>query len=292
MRNYQMKKIIGFLLLVSIVFNSVIVITPTNIKAQEVDNVSEEMEETVESIEDKEICEDALSMIGKMVNAENCQNWDEYAQYWRAENCQFLKNALHNETYIKNRTGVSNVKSAKVVMCEKVTDSNQVDIVEYVDYQDVQVYLVGIDYEVYETQESFYDGVNYRYYIIGKENGTYKVLDVTEAQLDYLKDVVANEENGVVVYEAEQHTNKDLEVQIENRENRIAEGECSYWLWTSLVVQWLKLHPSNAGDTGLISGWGTEILHTLWHNQKKLKIHILKNIVSDINYILSRNLDA
>ena len=227
MRNYQIKKIIGILLLVSIVFNSVIVTTPINIKAQKVDNTSEEMTETVESIEDKEISEDALSLIGKMVNAENCQNWDEYPQYWRAEYCKFLKNALHNEAYLKNRTGVSNVKSAKVVMCEKVTDSSQVDIAEYIDYQDVQVYLVGIDYEVYETQESFYDGVNYRYYIIGKENGIYKVLDVTEAQIDYLEEVVSNEERGVVVYEAEQHTNKDLEVQIQNREDRIAEGACS-----------------------------------------------------------------
>ena len=42
---------------------------------------------------------------------------------------------------------------------------------------------------------------------------------------------------------------------------------------------------------GLISGQGTKILYTLWHEQKKLKIHIFKNIVSDINYILFQNLD-
>ena len=30
---------------------------------------------------------------------------------------------------------------------------------------------------------------------------------------------------------------------------------------TSLVVQWLRLHASTAGDTGSIPGGGTKILH-------------------------------
>lgn len=222
-----MKKIVGILLLASIIFNNATMSTPMNIKAEEADATSQEMLETSISIENEEISQAAISLISKMVNAENCQDWDEYSEYWREEHCEFLKDALHNKAYLENRTGVSNVKSAKVVMCEKVTDSSQVDIAEYVNYQDVQVYLVGIDYEVYETQESFYNGVNYRYYIIGKENGNYKVLDVTEAQLNYLEDVVSNEESGIVVYEAEQHTTEDLKVEIQNREDRIAEGECS-----------------------------------------------------------------
>ena len=38
---------------------------------------------------------------------------------------------------------------------------------------------------------------------------------------------------------------------------------------TSLVVQWLRLHASNAGDTGWIPGQGTNILHTVGSSQKK-----------------------
>ena len=42
---------------------------------------------------------------------------------------------------------------------------------------------------------------------------------------------------------------------------------------TSLVVQWLRLHASNAGGVGLIPGWGTKIWHAVWQNQnKKFKI--------------------
>ena len=40
---------------------------------------------------------------------------------------------------------------------------------------------------------------------------------------------------------------------------------------TLLVVQWLRLHASNAGSTGSISGWGTEIPHAAWLSQKKKK---------------------
>ena len=31
------------------------------------------------------------------------------------------------------------------------------------------------------------------------------------------------------------------------------------WIGTSLAVQWLRLHPSIAGATGSVLGWGTEI---------------------------------
>ena len=33
------------------------------------------------------------------------------------------------------------------------------------------------------------------------------------------------------------------------------------------VVQWLKLHTSNAQGVGLIPGQGTKIPHAMWHGQ-------------------------
>ena len=36
---------------------------------------------------------------------------------------------------------------------------------------------------------------------------------------------------------------------------------------TSLPVQWLRLHTSNAGDTALIPCWGTKIPHATQHGQ-------------------------
>ena len=37
---------------------------------------------------------------------------------------------------------------------------------------------------------------------------------------------------------------------------------------TSLVVQWLKLHISTAGDMSSIPGQGTKIPHAVQHDQK------------------------
>ena len=40
---------------------------------------------------------------------------------------------------------------------------------------------------------------------------------------------------------------------------------------TSLVVKWLRLESSNAGDMGLIPGMGTKIPHAAEPGQKKKK---------------------
>ena len=42
-------------------------------------------------------------------------------------------------------------------------------------------------------------------------------------------------------------------------------------LWTSLVVQWLRLRASTAGGTGLIPGRGTKIPHAAQRGKKKKK---------------------
>ena len=43
----------------------------------------------------------------------------------------------------------------------------------------------------------------------------------------------------------------------------------SGFLDTSLAVQWLKIHTSNAGGEDLISGQGTKIPHATGRGQKK-----------------------
>ena len=49
---------------------------------------------------------------------------------------------------------------------------------------------------------------------------------------------------------------------------------CQYQLpalGVSLAVQWLRLHASNAGGTGSILGWGTELPHAVVQPEKKTK---------------------
>ena len=41
--------------------------------------------------------------------------------------------------------------------------------------------------------------------------------------------------------------------------------------WTSLAVQWLRRHVSNAVGAGSIPGQGTKIPHAVQHGQKRKK---------------------
>ena len=43
------------------------------------------------------------------------------------------------------------------------------------------------------------------------------------------------------------------------------------FIGTSLVVQWLRLCSSNAGDVSLILGWGIKIPRALWGVQNFFK---------------------
>ena len=47
------------------------------------------------------------------------------------------------------------------------------------------------------------------------------------------------------------------------------ETEHTYTHETSLVVQWLRLHASKAGDVGSIAGRGNEIPHAMRWDKKK-----------------------
>ena len=50
-------------------------------------------------------------------------------------------------------------------------------------------------------------------------------------------------------------------------------GLCvSHILFKNKLVQWLRLHTSNAGGMGLIPGWGTKIPHAVRCGQKKKSI--------------------
>ena len=37
------------------------------------------------------------------------------------------------------------------------------------------------------------------------------------------------------------------------------------------MVEWLGIHDSTARNLGLIPGWGTKILQTVWYSQRKKK---------------------
>ena len=51
---------------------------------------------------------------------------------------------------------------------------------------------------------------------------------------------------------------------------------------TSLEVQWLKLHASKAGDTGLIPGQGTKLSHAAHICRQKKKKRGIADLMNEI----------
>ena len=41
----------------------------------------------------------------------------------------------------------------------------------------------------------------------------------------------------------------------------------------SLLAQWLRHFASNAEGRGSVPGWGTNILHAMWHGQKTKELN-------------------
>ena len=53
-------------------------------------------------------------------------------------------------------------------------------------------------------------------------------------------------------------------------------------LRTSLVVQWFRFHPSDAGDAGLISGQGTKIPHAILSSQNKKRSSLKGRVILSV----------
>ena len=58
-------------------------------------------------------------------------------------------------------------------------------------------------------------------------------------------------------------------------------------LGTSLVVQWLRLRASNAGDKGSVLGLETKIPHAAWRGQKRKRNLSLDTKWSEVKFALS-----
>ena len=177
-----------------------------------------------QEMENKDLNEESIRIIAKLFEAENNHDWDTYASLWCEEELKNYNELFQNEEYVKERKGILNVNSAKVMYCEKVLDESKLLLEDYTKYDDVNVYLVGVEYTVNNVTETFFNGVNYRYIYVGKENENYKVLGCTEVALDYLEKLQKNDTEGSVVFENQNHSENDIETAVSIRKDRIEKG--------------------------------------------------------------------
>lgn len=177
-----------------------------------------------QEMENHDLNEEAVQVIAELFEAENNHDWGTYVSMWCEEEQKIYNQLFQNEEYVKERKGILNVNSAKVMYCEKVLDESKLLLDDYIQYDDVNAYLVGVEYIVNNVTETFFNGVNYRYIYVGKEKGNYKVLGCTEVALEHLENLSKNDTGRNIVFENQNHSEKDIETAVSIRKDRIEKG--------------------------------------------------------------------
>lgn len=176
------------------------------------------------SVIKEEASKEVVNVISELVNAENNHEWEKFSSLWCQESKDYFLSCIRDEEYMKKKKGVFCVESARVVYLEKVTETAEIEFKDYLKYDDLEVYLVGIDYTVSEVSEDFFNGVNYRYIYIGKENGQYKVVGRTEASVEELEELNSDYIDGKIIWESKDYSDDDARIAYQIRMDRINDG--------------------------------------------------------------------
>lgn len=126
-------------------------------------------------------------LISDMIQCEDEQNWDQYWKYWVSSSHSYWQEMFFNEETMKQCLGVSTVRSAKLlgiseVELEQIPSGIRNDKT-YKDISDWKAYLVAVDYNIKKVTNSWYNGVIHRIIAVGKEDGEWRVIEVSEVDL-------------------------------------------------------------------------------------------------------------
>lgn len=104
---------------------------------------------------------------------------------------------FEDENSFINNVGICTVNSAKVDTISKINEDEITDIMRTMLPEGYNssyaIYFVGIDYEVNEVTEYFYNGINYRLAYVGYEDDELKILALTEVPIDILVNLAEGE---------------------------------------------------------------------------------------------------
>lgn len=139
---------------------------------------------------------DMEEFVADVVAAENENAWEKFASYWCDEKEEEI-------ITLEDNVGVKSVETAELVYCN-VLDNEVAQ--QYIDVEDISgnvqeiaFCMVGIDYTVSEVTKFFYNGVNYRVMVLGKENDTWKIYERVDAPYELLE-VEQNSQEDISTY--------------------------------------------------------------------------------------------
>ena len=125
-----------------------------------------------------------------VVEAIDNKAWNDYVALQCNANKQDYRVFLSNQQNEEKHQGLFNVISAEIVELKELTlkdVSAYTRINEYQEqYQQLAAYYVGIDYDVYEETKYYFDGVNYNLVITAVEDGSWKIVEMSDAPIESL----------------------------------------------------------------------------------------------------------
>ncbi len=133
---------------------------------------------------------DATQVVENAVSAIDRHDWDTFINLQCLDNQNDFKAFLKSDANRSNYLGLFNIKSAKIKETKQLPIQSvgmYTDISSYEEkYQGLKVYLIGIDYDVFEENQYYFEGVNYRLVVVGKENSDWRIVEAQDAPIESL----------------------------------------------------------------------------------------------------------
>jgi hypothetical protein len=139
--------------------------------------------------------DEPASIILQHIEALNNHDWDKYISFEPTEAQQITRAFIENTVYRNQFLGIHNVESVSLHEIKELPNDFVAGLTNfsyYTDkYHEIHSYLVGMNFKVKKEDKYFYNGVNYRLMIVGKEQGEWKILEnsiapiVTISQMGY-----------------------------------------------------------------------------------------------------------
>jgi hypothetical protein len=140
--------------------------------------------------------DDDSNTITALINAENTNNWDQFASLWTDNQKVEQENFFRVESEKKELKGVLTVKSAQLVEIQPIelsTLNSFMDLsYDYTNYLDMKAYIIGVNYKICKETQYYFNGVNYHLIILAKENNVWKVAEYQDAPLEFLDNQIPN----------------------------------------------------------------------------------------------------
>lgn len=122
-------------------------------------------------------------VIHDLVTATNEKDWDTYIDLQADINKNDYRGFINNPENKKNELGLFNINAAKVIEIQPLTDyvvSGLTKLYQYQqNYNDIQSFLVSIDYKVKHEDKYHHNGINYRLVVVVKENDKWRIIEMS-----------------------------------------------------------------------------------------------------------------